>query len=98
MFKNTSGIGISKGAPLQLRRTWNLEGGSYTGDFKRRMKEGSSNRASISEGLDEGELERQLLYWGPQKMSSKALEMGVCFHSSPAFGKHEGALFLRASE
>jgi hypothetical protein len=59
---------ISIGAPLQLRRTWNLEGGSYTGDFKRRMKEGSSNRASISEGLNEGELETQLLYWGPQKI------------------------------
>jgi hypothetical protein len=34
----------------------------------------------------------------PKDMSGKALEMGVCFHSGPAFGKHEGVLFLRAFE
>jgi hypothetical protein len=28
-------------------------------------------------------------------MSSKALEMGVCFHSGPEFGKYRGAHFLR---
>jgi hypothetical protein len=59
------------------------------------MKEDSSNRASISEGLHEGDLERGPLYWEPQNMSSKALEMGVCFHSGPEFGKHSGVLFLR---
>jgi hypothetical protein len=59
------GTRISIGAPLQLRITWNLEGGSYTGDFKRRMKEGSSNGASLSEGLHEGNLEGGLLCWGP---------------------------------
>ena len=58
-------MGISIGAPLQLRRTWNLEGGSYTGDFERCMKEGSSNGASLSEGLHEGDLEGAFLYWGP---------------------------------
>ena len=60
-------MGISIGAPLHLRRTWNMEGGSYTGDFERYM-EGSSNRASISEGLHEGDPEGGLLYWGPQKV------------------------------
>jgi len=47
MLKKASGTRISIGAPLQLRRTWNLEGGSYTGDFERCMEEGSSNRASL---------------------------------------------------
>ena len=63
--KKASGTRISIGAPLQLRRTWNLEGGSYTGDFERCMKEGSSNGASLSEGLHEGDLEGAFLYWGP---------------------------------
>jgi hypothetical protein len=27
-------------------------------------------------------------------MSSKALEMGVCLHSGPVFGKHERTFFL----
>jgi hypothetical protein len=95
MLEKDSGTEIFTGAPLQLR-TWNLEGGSYTGVFERRLKKGSSNRASISEGLYEGDLEGGLLYWRPQKMSSKALEMGVCIHSVHTFGKHGGALFLRA--
>ena len=30
MLKKALGMGISIGAPLHLRRTWNLEGGSYT--------------------------------------------------------------------
>jgi len=60
-------MGISIGAPLHLR-TWNLEGGSYTEDFERYVKEDSSNRASVSEGLHEGDLEGGLLYWGPQVM------------------------------
>jgi len=92
MLKKALGMGISIGFPLHLRRTWNLEGGSYTGDFGRYMKEGSSNRASISEGLHQGDLEGVLLYWGPQKLLSKALEMGVCFHTGPAFGEHGGGL------
>jgi hypothetical protein len=29
--KKALGMGISIGVPLHLRRTWNLEGGSYTG-------------------------------------------------------------------
>jgi len=65
--KKALGMGVSIGATLHLR-TWNLEGGSYTEDFERYMKEGSSNRASISEGLHEGDLEGGLLYWGPQKL------------------------------
>jgi len=31
MLKKASSMGISIGAPLHLRRTWNLEGGSYIG-------------------------------------------------------------------
>ena len=57
-------MGISIGAPLQLGRTWNLEGGSYIGDFERYMEE-ASNGASLSEGLHEGDLEGGPLYWGP---------------------------------
>jgi hypothetical protein len=95
MLEKDSSTGIFIGAPLKLR-TWNLEGGSYTGDFEICSRKGSSNRASISEGLHESDLEGGLLYWRPQKMSSNALEMGVCIHSIPAFGKHRGALFLRA--
>jgi hypothetical protein len=59
------------------------------------MKEGSSNRASISEGLHEGDLEGS--FTGDPKRYVKSLEM-VCFHSVPAFGKHGGALFIRAFE
>jgi hypothetical protein len=44
-----------------------MEGGSYTGDFERCMKEGISNRVSLTEGLHEGGLEGGLLSWGPQK-------------------------------
>jgi hypothetical protein len=32
------------------------------------MKEGFSNRASISKGLHEGDLKGGLLYWGTQNM------------------------------
>jgi hypothetical protein len=39
----------------------NLEGGSYTGKFERFMKEGSSNGASLFEGLHEEDLQRGLL-------------------------------------
>jgi hypothetical protein len=39
------GAYLSVGAPLG-----NLEGGLYTGDFERRMKEGSWRGASLSEG------------------------------------------------
>ena len=60
MLKKALGIGISIEAPLQLR-TWNLKGSSYTGEFERCMKEGSSNRASLFEGFHEGDLERGLL-------------------------------------
>jgi len=54
-------------APFQPRGTWNQEGGSYTGDFKRRMKESSSGGASLCEGFHEGDLEGGLLYWGPER-------------------------------
>jgi hypothetical protein len=41
-------MGICIGAALQLRRTWNLKGGSYTGDFERNVNVGSSNGPSLS--------------------------------------------------
>ena len=64
-LKKALGMGIAIGALSQLRRTWNLEVGSYTGDFERYMEEGSSNGASLSEGLHKGDLAGGLLYWGP---------------------------------
>ena len=55
MLKNASSTGISIGAPLQLRGTWHLEGGSYTGGFEG-CKDRSSNGASLPEGLHQGDL------------------------------------------
>ena len=43
-------------------------GDSFTGDFDRCMKEGSSVGASLCEGFHEGDLEEWLLYWGTRKM------------------------------
>jgi hypothetical protein len=43
-------------------------GDLYTGDFDRRIKEGSSGGASLCEGFHEGYLEGGLLYWGTRKM------------------------------
>jgi hypothetical protein len=60
------------------------------------VERGSSNRAPISDGLHKGDLEVVLLYSG-SKRYVKSLEMGVCFHSIHAFGKHGGAIFFRAS-
>jgi hypothetical protein len=34
MLRKAPDPSLSIGAPLGLRRTWNLEGGSYTGDFE----------------------------------------------------------------
>jgi len=56
-------MGISlHGGPFPAEGTLNQEGGSYTGDFKRRMKEGSSGGVSLCEGFHEGDLEGGLLY------------------------------------
>jgi hypothetical protein len=44
----------------------NLEGGSFTGDFERQIKEGSGNRTSLGE-LSGGNLEG-LLNWGIYRM------------------------------
>ena len=94
VLKKASGTGTSIRAHLQLRRTWNLEGGSYTGEFERCMKEGSSNRSSLSEGLHEGGPGgRAPLLGTPKDMLCKALEMCVCFKRGPAFGEHSGVLF-----
>jgi len=61
------------------------------------MKEGCRNWASLSKGLHEGDVEGELLYWGPQKIS-KAVKMGICFHRAPLLGNVEGRSFLRAFE
>ena len=45
-----------------------MGGGSYTGDFDRRMKESSIGGASVCEGVHKGDLEGGILYWGTQKM------------------------------
>jgi hypothetical protein len=37
-------------------------------------------------------------FTGDPKRYVKVLEMGVCFHSGPAFREHGGAQFLRAFE
>jgi len=41
-----------------------MEGGSYTGDFDRRKKQGPSGGAPLCEGFHEGDLEGGLVYWG----------------------------------
>ena len=71
------------------RPSWNLEGGSYTGDVARWMKEGSRNGASLCVGAVWGEpAGRAPLLGTPKNTLSKTLEMGVCCHRGPAFGKH----------
>jgi len=35
---------------------------------------------------------------GPKDTPSKALEMGVCFHTVPSFAEHGGTRFPRAFE
>jgi hypothetical protein len=76
-----------------MRRTWNLEGSSYTWNLER--FEGSSNGASLSEGIHEGDLQGGLVTGDP-KGCVKALEMGMFFCRGPNFGEHGGTLFVRA--
>jgi hypothetical protein len=67
----------------------NLEGGSYTGDFVRRMKQGSGNGASLALSVGaplEGTWREGSFTEDPQDILSKALEMGVCFHKGPVLG------------
>jgi hypothetical protein len=60
---------LSIGVPLG-----NLEGGSFTRDFKRYMKEGSGNGVSLSLWeLYEGKVEGGLLYWGSRRICSVGL-------------------------
>ena len=76
-----------------------LEGGSYTGDFERWMREGSGNGSSPSVGALWGEpVGRAPLLRIPKDMISKALEMGVCFHRVPVLGNMGGSSFRRAFE
>ena len=63
------------------------------------MKEGSRNRASLSEGVLCGEPGgRAPLLGTPKDMVNKALQMGVCFHRGPAFGELERMLIFRSFE
>ena len=58
------------------------------------MKEGCRNGASLSGGLDEGDLEGGLLYWEPQRLWKWAsVSVGA-----PLLGNMEGCSFLRAFE
>ena len=72
-----------------------LEVGSYTEDFERGVKEGTRNRASLSEGALWGEPGGMAPLLGtPKDMLSKTLEMGGCFHKVPVFGERRDAPFL----
>jgi len=80
-------VSSSKSSASQL--LGNPEGGSYTGDFVRKMKQGSGNGAalSLSVGAPLGGTWREGSFTGdPQDMLSKALEMGVYFHKGPVLG------------
>jgi hypothetical protein len=85
---------LSIGAPLG-----NLEGDSYTRDFERGMNEGSRNGSSLSAVALWGEPGGRAPWLGVLRyMLSKALEMGVCFHSALLLGNMEGCSFPRAFE
>jgi hypothetical protein len=64
------------------------EGGSYTSDFEKWMKEGSRNGASLCEGFHEGNLEAGLLFWGTQRYVKQGSEMDFCLNRGPAFVEH----------
>jgi hypothetical protein len=55
-------LSLSMGGPLDLRGTWNLEGGLYTGDFERWVKEGSRNGHLSAMDSIKGNLEGEHLY------------------------------------
>jgi hypothetical protein len=59
------------------------------------MEEGSNNRASISEGLHQGDVEGGLLYWGPQKICQVRLWKWVSASIVALhLGNMEGRFFL----
>jgi hypothetical protein len=58
-------------------------------EWKLIKKEGCRSGASLFEGALGGEHGERTSFLGtPKDMLSKALEMGVCFHSCPDFGEH----------
>ena len=60
---------------------------------------GSRNEASLSEDAQwRGPRGGAPLMGTLEDMLSKALEMGICFHRGPAFGKHGGGSFVRDFE
>ena len=90
------GSGDGQLSPLEL--CWrDMEGGSYTGEFERRMMEDSRFGASLSKGAPWGELGRRATLLGtPKDVLSKALEMGVCCLRGSAYKEH-GGTFLSQS-
>jgi hypothetical protein len=77
----------------------NLEGSSFTRDFKRWMKEGPGNRVSLFVGALSGEPGGRAPLLGTLKdMLSKGLETGICFHRDPILENMEGRSFPRAFE
>ena len=68
--KKVSGYGyLSPLRPLSILGEPGMlgRGGSYTGDFDRKMKEGSSGGAFLCLGFHQGDLEGELLCWEPER-------------------------------
>jgi len=77
---------LSVGAPLEPTGTWNLEGGSYTGDFERWRALGTghlSARVSMREGYFTGDPERHV---------KQGSEMGSASIGAPLLGNMEVCL------
>jgi hypothetical protein len=87
MFKK--GMGISIGAPLQLRKTWNLEEGSYTGDFER-WRALATGHLSLRDSM-KGTW-REGSFTGDPKRCQVRLWKWVAASSGPAFGEHGGVV------
>jgi len=88
--KDLDTASLSIGAPLESRGNWNLEVGSYTGDFERWRALGTGHlcvRDSMKGTLREGSFTGY-----PERYVKQGSEMVVCFHRGPAFGEHGGAL------
>jgi hypothetical protein len=72
--------------PCCLRGTWNLEGGSYTGDFERGIKEGSRNGTSVCERFQRGFGGRTSLLRTLKGMLSKAQKWASTSIGVPRWG------------
>ena len=70
----------------------NLEGGSFTRDFERWMKEGSGKGACLRGSSMREPGGRAPLLGNLKGIVSKSLERDACFHRGPDFGEHGGTL------